>query len=88
MISASGADAQSSVLTMTSKGRIDLAVIFPEKIYIIEFKCNQSAETAIRQIQEKGYAEKYQRSGKTLILIGINFSPETRNIAEWNVVHL
>lgn len=86
MISASGADAQSSVLT--SKGRIDLAVIFPEKIYIIEFKCNQSAETAIQQIQEKGYAEKYQRNGKKLILIGINFSPETRNIAEWNVVHL
>lgn len=86
MLSASGADAQSSVLT--SKGRIDLAVLFPEKIYIIEFKCNQSPETAIQQIQQKGYAEKYQRSGKTLILIGINFSPETRNIAEWNVVHL
>ena len=84
MVSASGAEAQSSVLTC--KGRIDLAVIFPEKIYVIEFKCNQNAETAIRQIREKGYAEKYQQSDKRLFLIGINFSTETRNIAEWNVV--
>ena len=86
MLSVSGIDAQSSVLTC--KGRIDLAVSFPELVYIIEFKCNQSAETAIRQIQEQGYAEKYQRSGKKVILLGINFSSETRNVTEWQVSSL
>ena len=84
MVSASGADAQSSVLT--SKGKIDLAVIFPEKVYIIEFKCNQSAEVALQQIRDKGYAEKYQRGDKAVFLMGINFSTETRNIAEWDIV--
>ncbi|MCP4396928.1 MAG: ATP-binding protein [bacterium] len=81
MISASGADAQSSVLT--SKGRIDLVVIVPEQVYIIEFKCNQSAETALQQIRKKGYAEKYRHDNKALFLIGIDFSTESRNITEW-----
>ena len=84
MVSASGVDARSSMLT--SKGRIDLAVLLPEHIYIIEFKCNQSAATAIQQIRNKGYAEKYQRSGKMVLLAGINFSTETRTITDWDVV--
>lgn len=49
MVSASGADAESSMLT--SKGRIDLAVSVAENMYIIEFKCNQSAKIAIQQIR-------------------------------------
>ena len=83
MISASGGDAQSSVLTC--RGRIDLAVTFPDKIYIIEFKCNQSAEAGIKQIREQGYVEKYKQSGKKMILIGINFSTEKRNLEAWQV---
>lgn len=86
MVSASGAGTQSSVLT--SRGRIDLVVQFPDKIYIIEFKCNQDAETAIRQIHKQGYAEKYRQKGETIILMGINFSTEQRNLAEWKVMML
>ncbi len=84
MMAASGADARSSVLTC--KGRIDLVIFFPDKVYIIEFKCNQNVDTAIQQIQDKGYTEKYQRSGKKIILIGINFSTETKNLAEWKIL--
>ncbi len=83
MISASGADVLSSVLT--SKGRIDLAVIFSDKIYLIEFKCNQRADTAIAQIEEKKYAERYMQSGKRILLMGIDFSTEKRNVSEWKV---
>jgi hypothetical protein len=84
MMSASGLiDVQSSVLT--SKGRIDLVIIFPEKIYMIEFKCNQSAETALRQIRDKNYAEKYRRSGKKIILMGINFNQQERKPEEWKI---
>lgn len=84
MLSASGlVDVQSSVLT--SKGRIDLVVEFPAQVYIIEFKCNQNAATALRQIQDKQYAAKYRRSGKTILLLGINFNRETRNIEEWTL---
>ncbi|MCP4398265.1 MAG: ATP-binding protein [bacterium] len=86
MMTASGADARSSVLTC--KGRIDLAVFFPDKVYVIEFKCNQNADTAIQQIQDKGYAEKYRRSEEKIILIGINFSTEKKNLAEWKIIPL
>ena len=55
MVSASGTHSQSEVLT--SEGRIDLVVQFPDKIRIMEFKYNQSAETGLRQIREKGYAD-------------------------------
>jgi len=83
MVCASGADAQSEVLTC--EGRIDLLVEFPDKIFIMEFKCKQSADAAIRQIREKGYAKKYRQSGKKLILMGINFDTEKRNVAEWKI---
>ncbi|RLC94247.1 MAG: AAA family ATPase [Chloroflexi bacterium] len=80
-MSASGGAAQSSVLT--SRGRIDMVVTFPDKVYIIEFKCNQSTETALRQIHAQGYAEPYQGSGKKIVLLGINFGTETRNVEAW-----
>ena len=86
MMTASGVDARSSVLTC--KGRIDLALFFPDKIYIIEFKCKQSAEAAIQQIHEKEYAEPYRGSGKAITLIGINFNTAERNLAEWKIVTL
>ncbi|MCP4352668.1 MAG: ATP-binding protein [Desulfobacterales bacterium] len=81
MISASGTDVGTEVLTC--RGRIDLVAEFADKIYIMEFKCNQSAEAAIKQIREKGYAEKYKQSSKKIILTGINFSTEKRIPTEW-----
>ncbi|MDM8538421.1 AAA family ATPase, partial [Desulfobacterales bacterium HSG17] len=45
MVCASGVNANSEVLTCD--GRIDLAMEFPDKAYIIEFKCNQSADVAL-----------------------------------------
>ncbi len=83
MVCASGADARSEVLI--SRGRIDLVVELSDKIFVMEFKCNQSAEDGIRQIVNKGYAEKYRSSDKKLFLMGINFSSEKKNIAEWKI---
>ena len=56
-------------------------------MYVIEFKCNQSAAAALAQIRERGYAAPYRQSGKQVILLGINFSQETRNVAEWQAAH-
>jgi Holliday junction resolvase-like predicted endonuclease len=83
MVSASGMNVSSEVIT--SKGRIDLVVEFEKKIYIIEFKCNQSAKAGIKQIKNKGYAEKYGQTNKKLILMGINFSSENKNVEEWKI---
>ncbi len=84
VLSASGLAAQSSVLTC--EGRLDLVVTLPDKVYIIEFKCNQSPEAAIRQIQEKHYADPYRQGGKEIILMGINFDSKKRNLVQWSIV--
>ena len=81
MVSASGADVENEMLTC--RGRIDLVAEFADKVYIMEFKCNQSADAAIKQIRKKGYAEKYKQSPKKIILMGINFSTEKRIPTEW-----
>ncbi|SMP41205.1 PD-(D/E)XK nuclease superfamily protein [Desulfonatronum zhilinae] len=81
MVSASGVDARSEVLTCD--GRIDLVVHVGRRIYIIEFKCNQSADAALAQIKDKGYAQAYRGLGKQIILLGINFDTQKRNVSEW-----
>ncbi|MBF0201709.1 MAG: ATP-binding protein [Desulfamplus sp.] len=81
MVSASGARAHSEVLTC--KGRIDLVVEFKDKIYIIEFKCDQKSDAAIDQIKNKNYADSYLQKGKTVHLMGINFDTKERNISDW-----
>ncbi len=69
--------------TATNKGRIDCILKCPNDIYVIEFKFNKSADDAIAQIKEKKYYEPYLRYGKTIRLLGINFSTDERNISEW-----
>ncbi len=66
-----------------NNGRIDAVIVNKEHIYIFEFKMEQSADIAIAQIKEKGYATPYLSDGKPIKLIGINFSKEQRNIVEW-----
>jgi hypothetical protein len=83
MVSASGAHAQSEVLT--SQGRIDLVAQFPDKIWIMEFKCRQSAEAGLRQIHENGYAEPYKGLNRKLLLLGIGFDPKKRMVSDWKL---
>ena len=81
MVNAGGTPADMELLTCD--GRIDMVVELKDKVYIMEFKCNQSAEKAIDQIKKKNYAQKFLDSGKKIILIGINFDKKQRNIADW-----
>ena len=64
----------------TSEGRIDCVVECPGYVYIIEFKLDGSAEKALRQIEEKGYAKPYAADSREVISLGINFSSETGTI--------
>ena len=64
----------------TNKGRIDFVMEFPHEIYVAEVKLDKSAEEAMKQIRENGYAEKYRASGKRITLLGLNFSSEKREI--------
>ena len=67
----------------TSSGRIDIEVQTPEFIYIIELKYDHSAEEALRQIDEKNYARKFQTDSRKIFKIGVAFSSKTRCIENW-----
>ena len=72
----------------TNHGRIDLTVRFDDRIYLIEFKVVELTEkgSAMKQIKAKKYHQKY--SNKNVYLIGIEFSRDDRNIAnfEWELI--
>jgi hypothetical protein len=67
----------------TANGRIDTLVETQNFVYCFEFKLNKSADAALAQIDTKEYLLPWAGSGKTLFKVGINFSSETKNIAEW-----
>ena len=69
----------------TNRGRIDLVLQTSQYIYVMEFKLNGTAEEALKQINQNGYALPFAKDSRTLYKIGINFSPETRNIEQWLV---
>ena len=67
----------------TSNGRIDIVFDTDKYVYIIELKRDESAEVALRQIEEKGYDKPFLASGKKIIKLGINFSSEAKTIDGW-----
>ena len=68
---------------LSAKGRADLTLRMPKGIYIIELKYDHSADEALRQIDERGYARKYAMDGRPVTKVGLAFSREERNITEW-----
>lgn len=70
----------------TSEGRIDLLLQTDRFIYLMEFKLDGTADEALRQIEEKGYALPFTSDPRKLFRIGINFSSKTRNMERWKVV--
>lgn len=87
----------------TNLGRIDLVLESDTSVYLFELKVNSSAQAALEQIEEKKYYEKYlniqvaatdDRAGtqkaqlKEVLIIGVNFSLEERNVTDWVVESL
>ena len=68
-----------------SEGRVDCIIETPGYIYIFEFKLDGTAEDALQQISDKGYARPYEADGRQLYRIGVSFSSETGTIADWKV---
>ena len=70
----------------TSKGRVDTVVHTKDRIYVIEFKLDGSAVSALDQIREKRYGSPYLGQGKEVLALGVNFSSKTKEVAEWESV--
>ncbi len=70
----------------SNRGRADFTVFVNEAIYIFEFKIMD--EDPLRQIKAQGYFEKYLAEDRKLVLVGIVFDVQQRNIAhmQWEML--
>ena len=69
---------------MSAQGRSDIVLRMPKGIYILETKYgDHTADEALQQIADCGYAEKYALDGRPIYKIGMVFGIEERNITDW-----
>ena len=69
-----------------SEGRVDCIVETPDYIYIFEFKLDGTADEALCQIGEKGYARPYESDERAIYKIGASFSSQTGTISDWKTM--
>ena len=69
----------------TFSGRIDCRVQTRKYIYLFEFKRDESAEMALRQIDDKSYTLPFVADSRKLYKIGVSFDSEKRLLSEWKV---
>jgi hypothetical protein len=67
----------------TAEGRADAVVETSKRVYVLEFKLDQSAEAALEQIRRKRYHQAFWNLGKPVVGVGVNFSSQTKNIEDW-----
>ena len=66
-------------------GRIDMVVWMPDTTYVFELKTEGTAQMALEQIEDRGYAISYQSEGRRVVKIGVKFNKETRVPEDWVV---
>ena len=66
-----------------ARGKTDMVVFMPDTIYVMELKINGTAQDALNQINDKGYALRYATDGRRIVKVGIGFSVEKRTMTEY-----
>ena len=69
-------------------GRADCIVQNKNCVYIFEFKRDDTAGNALKQIEDKKYAEQFAGDKRRLFKIGVSFSTQERGIAEWKAIEV
>lgn len=74
----------------TSCGRIDITVLVPSAIYILELKMDDEGgvDAAATQIVARHYAEKYAASHKPVICLALEFERKGRRLKRWTRVNI
>jgi hypothetical protein len=72
----------------THRGRIDMLVKTDRYIYVMDYKLDKTADSALQQIHEKDYALPFLKDGREVILVGVEFSTKKRNIVDWKKEYL
>lgn len=66
-----------------SEGRSDFIVETEDNVFIFEFKLDGTADNALQQIDDKGYARPYLADSRKIYKIGASFSSNTGTIDDW-----
>jgi hypothetical protein len=68
-------------------GRADAVVKTADTVYVFEFKItgNGTAETAMKQINDKGYHIPFTAGNNRIVKIGAEFNTEERGLKDWTV---
>ncbi len=64
----------------SARGYADAVIQRPNAVFVVEFKYDRTAEEAMRQIRDRGYADKWRGGKRSVTLVGVNFNPAKRNI--------
>ena len=69
----------------TSRGRVDMTVVTPQRIWLFEFKTTTTDPpgAAIQQIYDRGYTDKYHSLELPILLVEVELDTETRGIANY-----
>jgi hypothetical protein len=69
----------------SAKGRADAVVVTADTVYVFEFKITGGGtpETALKQIDDKGYAIPFTAGNRNIVKIGAEFSLEERGLKRW-----
>ena len=66
-------------------GRVDMVVLMPDTIYVMELKTGDSAQHALDQIDARGYAKPYLSDGRRVVEVGIRFDIDKFTVEEWKI---
>ncbi|MCC8120011.1 MAG: PD-(D/E)XK nuclease domain-containing protein [Bacteroidales bacterium] len=77
--------ARADVEVRTSKGRVDMAMVYRDRLYLWEIKLNGSARKALEQIDKKNYAARFSNLPYPITKVGVNFSTRSRTITSWKI---
>ncbi len=66
-----------------ARGKADMVVFMPDTIYVMELKINGTAQDALDQINDRGYALRYATDGRRIVKAGIGFSVEKRAMTDY-----
>lgn len=69
----------------TYTGRIDCKVETRDYIYLFEFKRDDTAESALAQIESNDYALPFVADARKIFKIGVAFDSEKRRLSDWKV---
>ena len=69
----------------TFSGRIDCKVETDKFVYLFEFKRDESADNALKQIEDKSYDLPFAADSRKIYKIGVSFDSDKRILSGWKV---